>query len=76
VLSLNVDPDAKIADNRLGMAAGGSLERLIAAAAALWADPAQRLAIGERARRFIADVHSPEAVADRWVALLDGRPAG
>jgi glycosyltransferase involved in cell wall biosynthesis len=75
VLSLNVDPDAKIEDNQIGVAAGGSLERLIAAAAALWRNPEQRLAIGERARRFIQDVHSPEAVADRWVALLDGRPA-
>ena len=46
------------------------------AAGALWADPGQRRAIGERARRFIQDVHSPDAVADRWVALLDGRPAG
>jgi glycosyltransferase involved in cell wall biosynthesis len=73
VLSLNVDPDAKIEDNRIGVAAGGSLERLIAAAATLWANPEERLAIGERARRFIEDVHSPEAVADRWVALLDGR---
>jgi hypothetical protein len=52
------------------------MERLVGAAATLWADPQQRLAIGERARRFIEDVHSPEAVADRWVALLDGRPAG
>jgi glycosyltransferase involved in cell wall biosynthesis len=75
VLSLNVDPDAKIEDNQIGVAAGGSLERLIAAAATLWGSPEQRLAIGERARRFIQDVHSPEAVADRWVALLDGRPA-
>jgi glycosyltransferase involved in cell wall biosynthesis len=76
VLSLNVDPDAKIADHGIGVAAGGSLERLIAAAGALWTDPGQRRAIGERARRFIQDVHSPDAVADRWVALLDGRPAG
>ena len=72
VLSLNVDPDAKIADNHIGVAADGSLERLIAAAARLWRNPEQRLAIGERARRFIEDVHSPEAVADRWVALLEG----
>jgi hypothetical protein len=57
------------------VAADGSLERLIAAAATLWRNPEQRLAIGERARRFIQDVHSPEAVADRWVALLEGRPA-
>jgi glycosyltransferase involved in cell wall biosynthesis len=71
-----VDPDAKIADNGIGVAAGGSLERLVAAAAALWGDPEQRHAMGERARRFIADVHSPDAVADRWVALLGGGPAG
>jgi glycosyltransferase involved in cell wall biosynthesis len=76
VLSLNVDPDAKIEDNRIGVAAGGSLERLIAAAATLWGDPEQRRAIGERARRFIQDVHSPETVTDRWVAVLAGRPAG
>ena len=76
VLSLNVDPDAKIAENRIGVAADGSLERLIAAAARLWASPEERRAVGERARRFIADVHAPDAVAERWVALLDGRPAG
>ena len=74
VLSLNVDPDAKIEDNRIGVAAGGSMERLTAAAATLWGDPGQRRAIGERAIRFIEDVHSPDAVADRWVALLEGRP--
>jgi glycosyltransferase involved in cell wall biosynthesis len=72
VLSLNVDPDRKIENNRIGVAAGGSMERFIAAAATLWGDPDERRAIGERARRFIRDVHSPEAVADRWVALLEG----
>ena len=71
VLSLNVDPDAKIADNDIGVAADGSMERLIEAAASLWRDPELRAAIGERARRFVEDVHSPRVVADRWVALLD-----
>jgi glycosyltransferase involved in cell wall biosynthesis len=71
VLSLHVDPDAKIANNDIGVAADGSMERLIEAAASLWRDPALRTAMGERARRFIQDVHSPEAVADRWVALLE-----
>jgi glycosyltransferase involved in cell wall biosynthesis len=70
VLSLNVDPDAKIANNEIGVAAGGSMERLIDAAEALWRDPQLRGVIGERARRFIQDVHSPEAVSARWVALL------
>ncbi len=40
VLSLNVDPDAKIANNDIGVAADGSMERLIEAAASLWRDPA------------------------------------
>jgi glycosyltransferase involved in cell wall biosynthesis len=74
VLSLNVDPDAKIEDNDLGVAARGSMERLVGAAASLWDDPVRRQATGERARRFIQEVHSPEAVADRWVALLERRP--
>ena len=74
VLSLNVDPDAKIEDNDIGVAARGSMERLVAAAATLWGDPARRRSIGERARRFIQEVHSPEAVAERWVALLERRP--
>jgi glycosyltransferase involved in cell wall biosynthesis len=71
VLSLNVDPDAKIASNDIGVAADGSMERLIDAATSLWRDPELRTATGERARRFIRDVHSPDAVADRWVALLE-----
>jgi glycosyltransferase involved in cell wall biosynthesis len=71
VLSLNVDPDGKIANNDIGVAANGSMERLIEAAASLWRDPELRAATGERARRFVQDVHSPEAVADRWVALLE-----
>jgi glycosyltransferase involved in cell wall biosynthesis len=71
VLSLNVDPDSKIANNDIGVAADGSMERLTEAAARLWRDPEQRTAVGERARRFVQEVHSPDAVADRWVALLE-----
>ena len=71
VLSLSVDPDAKIATNDIGVVAGGSMERLIEATASLWRDAELRNAIGDRARRFVQDVHSPEVVADRWVALLE-----
>lgn len=70
VLSLSVDPDSKIADNDIGVVAGGSMERLIEAADGLWRDPELRNAVGDRARRYVQDVHSPEAVAERWVALL------
>ena len=71
VLSLSVDPDSKIARNDIGVVADGSMERLTEAAASLWRDRALRTAMGERARLFIQDVHSPEAVAKRWVALLE-----
>jgi glycosyltransferase involved in cell wall biosynthesis len=71
VLSLNVDPDGKIANNDIGVAAEGSMERLIEAAATLWRDRELRTEVGERARRFVHEVHSPGAVADRWVALLE-----
>ena len=71
VLSLNVDPDAKIANNDIGVVTDGSMERLIEAAASLWRDPELQTAIGERARRFVQDVHSPEVVADRWVEMLE-----
>jgi glycosyltransferase involved in cell wall biosynthesis len=71
VLSLSVDPDEKIANNDIGVVAGGSMERLIEAADSLWRDPELRNAIGDRARRHVQDVHSPDAVADRWIALLE-----
>jgi glycosyltransferase involved in cell wall biosynthesis len=70
VLSLNVDPDSKIENNGIGVAAGGSMERFIDSAATLWGDPDVRKAIGERARQFVQEVHSPEAVTDRWAAVL------
>jgi glycosyltransferase involved in cell wall biosynthesis len=70
VLSLHVDPDDKIANHDLGTVAGGSMERLIEAAAALWRDPGLREEIGERARRFVRETHWPEAVGDRWAELL------
>ena len=70
VLSLHVDPDAQISDKGLGIWADGSTERFIAGARALLSDRRLRDEIGERARRFVRDVHSPEVVTDRWAALL------
>lgn len=70
-LSLHVDPDGRIASHGLGIAAGGSMERLIEGAAALWDDRALREELGGRARDFVREVHSPDAVGGRWGALLD-----
>jgi glycosyltransferase involved in cell wall biosynthesis len=36
----------------------------------LWTDPELRRQIGERARRYVAREHSPEAVGKRWAAAL------
>jgi glycosyltransferase involved in cell wall biosynthesis len=70
VLSLHVDPDARIAEHGVGIAAGGSMERFVEGAAALWRDAGLRRELGENARRFVRETHSPTAVADRWAGLL------
>ncbi len=70
VLSLSVDPDARIAEHRIGVVAGGSMPRLIEAAAELWEDRGLRAEMGERARRFVQECHAPSVVADRWTHLL------
>jgi glycosyltransferase involved in cell wall biosynthesis len=70
VLSLNVDPDAKIADNGIGICAEGSMDRFAEGASELWTDRPRRDEMGGRAREFVRRVHSPDAVADRWAALL------
>jgi glycosyltransferase involved in cell wall biosynthesis len=71
VLSLSVDPDDRIADNDIGVVAGGSMDRLTEAASQLAAEPGLRSEMGERARTFISEVHSPPAVAERWRGILE-----
>jgi glycosyltransferase involved in cell wall biosynthesis len=71
VLSLSVDPGRRIAEHDIGIVAGDSLERLVAAADELWRDGRRRAEMGERARRYVSEVHSPAAVAARWRAVLD-----
>ena len=70
VLSLNVDPDDRISEHDIGIVAGGSMERLAEGASRLWHERELRAAMGERARQFVLSTHSPEAVIDRWLALL------
>ena len=70
VLSLSVDPDARIADNDIGIVAGDSMDRMAEGARALW-DGGRRAEMGARAREFVRSVHSPDAVADRWYELLE-----
>lgn len=77
VLSLLYDPDGRIAENGLGVAAGGSAERFAAGAAEMWRDGKARDEMGAAGRRFVIAEHGLDAVADRWEqvvrALLEGR---
>ena len=71
VLSLSVDPDDRLTEKGVGIFAGDSPERFADGARLLWSDRAKRAAMGERARAFVHETHAPEAVVDRWQALLD-----
>jgi glycosyltransferase involved in cell wall biosynthesis len=70
VISLHFDPDRLIVDKRMGMFAGGSWKEFVAAARKLWTEPELRRQIGERGREYVAGVHAPEAVGERWTMTL------
>ena len=71
VLSLQFDPDGRIASQGLGTAADGSSTTFVSAARALWDGRLERPETSERVRRYIREQHSLTAVADRWCELLD-----
>jgi glycosyltransferase involved in cell wall biosynthesis len=71
VLSLQFDPDGRIASQGLGTAADGSWTTFVGAARALWDGRLERPETSVRVRRYIREQHSLTAVADRWCALLD-----
>jgi glycosyltransferase involved in cell wall biosynthesis len=70
VISLHFDPDGRIADEGLGLFAHGSWDEFVSAARRLWAEPELRRQMGDRGRAYVARVHSPEAVGERWAEAL------
>lgn len=70
VLSYAVDPDRRIVDERAGILAEGSMDRLVEGAQRLWDDPALRGELGANGLRFVEQTHSPAAVGDRWHKTL------
>jgi glycosyltransferase involved in cell wall biosynthesis len=69
VLSLTVDPDGIVRRHGLGTVAGGSIQRLAAAARELWSgDDAAGFAV--RTRAYVAGRHSAAAVVPLWLELL------
>jgi glycosyltransferase involved in cell wall biosynthesis len=69
VVSLEIDPDELLCGKGLGVHAK-TLDEMLAAVRRLVADPAEREAIGERAQAYVRDRHAPEAVGERYEALI------
>ena len=69
-LTLAFDPDGRIAERGLGVAAGGSFEAFAAGARELWAGRADRAGYGPRVRAYVEEVHGADAVAARWQEIL------
>jgi hypothetical protein len=55
---------------RLGISAEGSWDRFVAGARELL-NGNDREELARRARAYVEEVHSVDAVADRWAELLD-----
>jgi glycosyltransferase involved in cell wall biosynthesis len=70
VISLHFDPDGKLAAEGLGLFARGSWDEFVAAARKVWTEPEVRRQIGDRGREYVARVHAPEVVGERWAAAL------
>lgn len=70
VLTLEFDPDAVVERGRLGVAAGGSWDRFVEGARALWRSRADRAELSGRVREHVEAVHSPRAVGARWSTLV------
>lgn len=69
-LSLRIDPDRVIAREGLGAVAGGLRGELAAAARRMWRERDDLDRERERAVRYVADRHAPDAVAARWHDLV------
>lgn len=69
VVSLEIDPDELLCGKGLGVHAK-TMEEMIAAVRRLAADPGEREAIGERAQAWVRERHAPEAVGERYEALI------
>jgi glycosyltransferase involved in cell wall biosynthesis len=70
-LTLEFDPDGRIAEHGLGVAAGGSIERFAAGARELWEGRGGREALSQRSRAYVVRTHGYESVTARWVELLE-----
>jgi glycosyltransferase involved in cell wall biosynthesis len=71
-LSLEFDPDGRVARNGLGIVAGGDFEAFVAGARSLWERRDDHAGFGDVVRRYVTDTHGAAAVGARWSELLRG----
>jgi glycosyltransferase involved in cell wall biosynthesis len=69
-LALAHDPDGLIERHGLGGFAGGSMDRLAELARELWDGRGDRERDAGRCRTYIAEHHSPDVVAERWLDVI------
>jgi glycosyltransferase involved in cell wall biosynthesis len=71
-LTLEFDPDGRVAERGLGISAGGDFGTFADGARELWARRDDRSSYRETTRRYIQEVHSVESVSARWAAVVRG----
>jgi glycosyltransferase involved in cell wall biosynthesis len=69
-VTLVVNPSGLLTADRLGICAGGDIQVMAAAIAALLAEPAAHAAMGSRCREYVTRVHSPGQVVEAFEGLL------
>jgi glycosyltransferase involved in cell wall biosynthesis len=72
VLSYEFDPDSRIAQEGLGVSAGGSPERFRDGARRLWDGRDDRSELAGRVRRYLESTHGVDAVTRRWQDVIAG----
>jgi glycosyltransferase involved in cell wall biosynthesis len=73
-VTLSVNPSGLLTGDRLGVCSGGDLTVMAAAVVALLEENDGRCAMGERARRYVADTHAPARVCAAFEELAGARP--
>jgi glycosyltransferase involved in cell wall biosynthesis len=71
-VTLAVNPSGLLTGDRLGVCAGGDLEAMAAAVAALLAEPEVRAAMGDRGREYVRETHAPARVCAAFEQLVTG----
>ncbi|MGI8596950.1 MAG: glycosyltransferase family 4 protein [Thermoleophilaceae bacterium] len=68
-LTLEFDPDGRIASRGLGVAADGSWERFVSGARELWSERRDRERLSRHVQSYVREVHSPPVVGGLWAGV-------